>query len=544
MPTIFHDRLILQTREGLHFWPLDEIAMLREEYGGRLEATNANGDVAHCPGPLPPVADTPWIEVGRGTLVHPAHARRQRGTIELPGGWRLDTDVKLPRPRRVPAAERVLLPGTSVPIDEVLYLDGKGYKGTWHTERGTFPAGTSARKASTLHPDLVAIGHAVYVNLRRLRALLPTSAGRARIILDGGHELDMWSVGQPKLRHALGLKSFARLGPQTKPLRGMLREGLRDWPVPLWEASADQLKRWFATDARRLMANVVWQVLRLEQRGVRSHRGHDLRGFWYTPLLPILVRAGLARQLGPGGIVTLGVLPHALVAAASPIILHDAYRDPLFNLFAVTLTKLVGDDRLFTYTDLGFIEPHADQRGIGERLPNVLLLVEKSTLDEGLRAIIERFSPSWIVMGGMSKLISTEFLAAALRAAGIKGPLVIIAYVDYDYAGWNVASGFVSHLARYGYAVRHVGYIVRPSRFTKAEIASYALPLPATNNLIEGLIRAWLERGGGIDGKGLGLHADHLWPVERVVQAMEEELIAAGVLTASPRRRSASGAPV
>lgn len=43
----------------------------------------------------------------------------------------------------------------------------------------------------------------------------------------------------------------------------MRLEGLRDWPVLLWEAPPEDLRRWFGRDRRRLIANVIWQVLRL-----------------------------------------------------------------------------------------------------------------------------------------------------------------------------------------------------------------------------------------------------------------------------------------
>ena len=37
------------------------------------------------------------------------------------------------------------------------------------------------------------------------------------------------------------------------------------------------------------------------------------------------------------------------------------------------------------------------------------------------------------------------------------------------------------------------------------------------------MLREWLEESGGIDGQARGLHADHLRPLARVLQAMTEE---------------------
>lgn len=44
------DPVSLQTRDGLLFWRRDDLALVRDEVAGRLEATSSRGKVAHRPG--------------------------------------------------------------------------------------------------------------------------------------------------------------------------------------------------------------------------------------------------------------------------------------------------------------------------------------------------------------------------------------------------------------------------------------------------------------------------------------------------------------
>lgn len=111
----------------------------------------------------------------------------------------------------------------------------------------------------------------------------------------------------------------------------------------------------------------------------------------------------------------------------------------------------------------------------------------------------------------------------ALRAAGVRDPLTVIAYVDFDPSGWIAAAGFVKQLARYGYANRRLGYVVRPSRFTKEELDLFSLPLHDTTPQIAGKNRAWLRKSRGIHGEARMIHADHLAPTDRVLAALDAE---------------------
>ena len=111
--------LALENPEGLVFWPLHQVASLRPDFGGRLQAVLADGSVAHRPGPMPGVG--PWAPVGDGSLVHPELVRPQGGVLVDPAGFQFPLTPLEPRPLEPEA----VLPGVGCRPGEVLYLQGE-----------------------------------------------------------------------------------------------------------------------------------------------------------------------------------------------------------------------------------------------------------------------------------------------------------------------------------------------------------------------------------------------------------------------------------
>lgn len=126
------------------FWPLTEIALLRREWEGRLEATAADGRVAHRPGPYEP--GPPWHRLSEGVWVNPAHARREGAELVLPGGWSL------------PAADLPQAPRPSADPTAVLALVRRDRAWWWVNGQGEHPGPATAAEAQRVHPDLVPVG--------------------------------------------------------------------------------------------------------------------------------------------------------------------------------------------------------------------------------------------------------------------------------------------------------------------------------------------------------------------------------------------------
>ncbi len=499
-----HGLVFFQVTRGLLVRRREEVVRLRNEACGRLEGLDDHGTVLHRPGPLEALAGPPFVEA-EGQLLNQAW----QGAAPLPGGWPAPSG-----PQDLPP------PATPPPPDEVLYLQSREGQAWWVTDRGRLPAGTSARQAARSHPHLVQAGRGTYVNARRLRAVL-NERKRFRLVLEGGSELTVSWGAREALARGLGLPRLDELAGTQQSHRALMREGLRDWPLLLTSAPAGFLKEEFGSAPRRLVANLLWETVRL---GLRD-RGREHRGFWYRTLLPCLVRAGLARQgvnLATEGSDLLG----PFLAGEALGLLEKLTREAserLYDLLEVLAATLVGRDRLFTYRDLGFRDPRPDLRHLGERSPEVVVVAEKATLQEGVEALAATFGVSTLTLGGLPSLLSTEFLASELLARGINRVL-LVAFVDFDPGGWIAARGLADQLLRYGIRTRGLRHLVRPERFTPEEIELYGLPIPTPTPQIEGKVKAWLRRSGGVQGRPLALHADHLRPVERVLEAFRQEV--------------------
>lgn len=472
------DPVGLQSRIGLLFRPRAEIALVREDYGGRVEVTCADGTVAHRPGPLESLAGPPWIRLPDGALANPRHLRRGRDVLEVPGGGTIPC-----------------------PPD--------------------WPVGSPIRHPREPSPDPIHFAGRT-LDRRRLCAIVRQDRdGHHRILMADGKVTTVGRDASERLREALGLESLDELRPTSDALRWLYREGVRDWPFELYEAPAATLRRHFGTDKRLLMVHTVWQVYRYRLAGRPVHYGTSVRGLWYVPVVDVLARAGLRHEA-------------TLLETLGPVELYGGFQDPDYRAFEAILAQMIGEQRLFTYRDLGVVDPRPDLHAVGRVDPRVVLYVEKSSLQDGVDAIVERHGPSHVVMGGLSTYETTEFFVASLHAAGVTGPLQIVAYVDFDPAGWAGAKAFVAHLARYGVEVAHLGYIIRPSRFTKAELHLHALPLAAPDKTHAAQNANWVRESGGVGGKPMGIHADNFWPMTRAVQAYEEELAAASAERPSP----------
>jgi len=479
-------RLIVEGHEHLLFWPVDEVAMLLTEHQGRLTCVAASGEVAHRPGPLPD--EPPWIRVSETSAVHPGHVKSSRGFVTGPGGWRV--------PGRLPARRAPQAPASDA--SDVVYarrVDGRVVR---FTLRGEERGAATLRAEAAAHPALVPAGTSL-VNPGRIRSI--ASDGRAyAIALDGGHELTITRPAGPRLATFLGLASLDRIA-EGNPVHDAMRAlGLRDWPAPLMDLSRDQIRSWVADDEKTLTANVVWETYRLRLRGQNPDYGRDQRGFYYLPVIPILNHAGFL--------------------SASPAWL--GYDDPHFKLLERVLAELVGERALLEYRDLGFDEPTLETRRLGSHHPEVLLVLEKHSVEREAMEVARRFGVSVVVLGGQPTWILTEALARMLRPA-VPGCVRIIAYVDFDPWGWVIIDSIVRQLARYDVTAEVAGYLVRPSRFTRREIASLAQAIPAPDAATRTKIRDWLRRSGGVHGKGMRLYADFLRDVPRLVQAFREE---------------------
>lgn len=359
-----------------------------------------------------------------------------------------------------------------------------------------------------------------WVNLLRVDRVT-RDRGSWTVFLRAAEAIPIGQGGFASLCGALGLGTGdPRHGPSA--LAALYRLGLRDWPDELLYCEAEVLRERFGTDARMAIHHVIWQAVRLRARGLGGIYGRDIRGFYYSPVEPVLRRLEV---------------PVPVTAEADAWGLDEeptSVDEGLYPLYVRLLGKMVGDLRLLTFRDLAFHDPRPDMRRLGSQRPWVLVLAEKSSLRGDAFLLAERYGVSVAVLGGYPSLLGTEMLVAALREAVGDREIELLTFVDWDVDGWNVWKALVGQMMRYGMRCRVLGHLVRPERFTEWELQNLASPIPVEGSMREEKARDWLEETGGIHGRLLGIHADHLRPVERLYRAFEEEV-------AGPSRPAWSG---
>lgn len=475
-----------QGPHGLLFRPFDDVALLMEEFEGRLTVVFRDGSVAHRPGPLQPSPVPGLVPLMDGVLCAPRHARRAPGRLRFPGGWTFPA-ARLPRPAKKTEA----------------------------------PPETIVRAGKTR------------IDIRRLRAIESNPDGhRFDLILDDGSRLQVHRNSAPALAEQLGLAALSHLEPMSDRHRAMYRLGLRDFPWIILEAPTAELKRVFGDDEKRCDANMIWEAARHRARGAPLDYGTEYRGFYYRPVLAVLARLG---WLGPGGYteatariedlaeawaVTTNVVMDAL--DGQTIDLLGADNDPHYRLYGNVLAEMVGHDRLLTFADLGFADLRPDLRTLGTVRPEWLVVAEKVSIEIEARQLGAAFGVSTVVLGGMARWEAVEPVADMLRPVLQGRKVNVVTYGDYDPTGWEIDDVFVRMLDRYDIHAEISGRLILPERFSARELELVTEPIP-TGGSNEAKTRAWMQRTHGVHGKPLRIHADHLRPVERVIQAFIEE---------------------
>lgn len=472
-PLARHGVMSLEGPGHLVFYPRSQIAMVREEQFGRVEVLSATGELGHHPGPLSALAGPPFVQAAPGVLRNPCHR-------QVEGGWELPPVPEAPPPE---------------PGSEVLYLRSAGRDTILVTDSGERRVRGPSRAQAALLPGALRFGHA-YLNPGRLRRIRMESDSSAEAVLDEGTLLRTRPSGARSVMRALDVDTLRWLPAANQAQAHLSAARLRNWPLEIAAAPADWLRAEFEGDPERLIANLAWQSV-LSQRCY----GESHRSLYYTTVLPLLE-----------------------MARAPLFTVPESEREYL--RYCGVLADLVMARRLFTFRDLGFQDMRPDLRGVGDRLPHVVLFVEKGTRDREVALLRETFGMSFVIGGGRSFIVGSEFLAEKLLPILDGRPVIVLALVDFDPWGWIAADAFVAQLGRYGVATGDLRHLILPRRFTEQELRERCTPLPQTDATLRTVVRLWVARSGGIGGRALGISSDQL-DGERLVAAVGEELGAA-----------------
>jgi len=475
----------LQDERGLLFAPVAEIATLTPEYRERWRVVLSDGTVANRPSPPP---DGPWVLLGK-SWVAPRHLVATEAGWRDPAGF-LYPSGKLPEPHPVTEVRwPPSVPPLPCPPERVISLLGYERNCYWHTDDGDVHWKIPAVRAAAAHPGLVKLGKGVFLNRARLRRIVKTNrtVSPYEFVMDSGDRYELNGASAKLMSQRLGLANLSYLEPHCP---GLYRYHLRDYPYEISKASRERLRADFS-DRKHLMAMILWQTLRYRQDGKDLGYGVEYRELFYEAVKHAIFRAGWLKRA------------------------ESDQQKAWLELQAIG-RQMVGDDRLFTYLELGFKDLNPDSRVIGALRPDVVLFAEKGSLGEYAFRLAAELGLSCQVSGGAPTLIDTEYFARALGEVG-QGQVQVIAYVDYDVGGWIIGQAFADQLTGFGLPqVLPVKFLVRAEDFTDEEIELYALPCPMGSPGEATKARQWVKKSGGIKGKALGMSANHLEPYERV----------------------------
>jgi hypothetical protein len=184
---------------------------------------------------------------------------------------------------------------------------------------------------------------------------------------------------------------------------------------------------------------------------------------------------------------------------------------------------------LMSYKDFDFKDSDKDQRHIGTENPYIIVLAEKDGFESILDEVHQIYGCTTIFTAGHGSSLSINYMVAEMVEAGIdiSQQFTVIAMVDFDPVGWNIARHFVLKIGQSGIQKvrefdQYKGIYVIQDRKTGETIRSpyHWLDLIKPVNLPPGIkprdvsrrlktkeipelaTGEWAANTGGINGKG------------------------------------------
>jgi len=196
-------------------------------------------------------------------------------------------------------------------------------------------------------------------------------------------------------------------------------------------------------DKRRVIKNIIYQLLRWMKKGIEKLSDGNIRSLWYK------IKATLAYHsniLEPGDV----------------------------DIYYSALQEMIEEQKLFRYKDFGFMDMSEPYRGIGKTRPEIILASEKAGHFFFIRDLAKEVGTSFVCMRGEPSVISLEYFSDDLFTACGDAEKVIFCISDIDPAGYSIERNLVEGLTSRGHKVRQVTKLVDPSLFPGGDIV-YAL---------------------------------------------------------------------
>ena len=307
------------------------------------------------------------------------------------------------------------------------------------------------------------------------------------LVMRSGLRIPLPESRQPLLLRHLDQDSLRKVKSlEAQGGEGVYLDNLRPFPKQLRLMSKAELNQHFRNqrtgrfDTASFLSNYIWEYAQLLKLGQRPAIEGNIRTFWYI-LKPTLAKA-----------IKLD---------------SEKNYDQMLHAFQ----RLIVRYGMLKFRDFSFSDEGQRFYVPGPERINVLLVAEKKGHFRRLQALQEEFGTTIIALGGMPSLLNSEYFADHLSPQLKGAPLHVISLVDYNPAGALILRSFLAQLQHEGLPVPDsIQHLVVPDNFSADDLKAIAEPIPMGSKADRTKARRWIEAGGGIDGKPLGIESDAL----------------------------------
>lgn len=367
---------------------------------------------------------------------------------------------------------------------------------------------TQLEKALKPHQSFIRTHDSFIVNFNHLDYFEPSLTehkGRSISLRHTHFKAPLSAKKVPIIKKYYSATTLVHIRPWNERYQAIIDENLREFDKEIRFMSPKELKTHFKYqtvndfNTREFLANIIWEYYLLLQLGQRDPIDGNIRTFWYylKPTLSKAVKINSQSQY--------------------PIMI-DVFK------------TLVIQHQLFKYKDFGFIDEGQNFYRLGQTHPNIILISEKTGHFKKLERLQQEFGITIVATGGMSSILTTEYLtdelekvlvpdpasASLLRPLrGVEGsipnPIHLITLVDYNPSGAIIAKTFHNQLQHEGLEnIISFQHILTPAVFTEDEIKHVTDQIPLKTKADKTKARKWIAAGGGVNGQPLGIETEAL----------------------------------
>ena len=338
------------------------------------------------------------------------------------------------------------------------------------------------------HGGWFPIGRGLVLNFHRLVRSAKSPAAGWLLTLENGAQFTLLPGYEKPVLRFLAVADLLQVSPISLQQQYLMKMGIKDLEKNILFMTRDELIAAFSTASGSavvvsvLLANFLWQQIQYIRAGSPSPvDGGNVRSLWYL-VKPVLSRIGSLDET-------------------------DHYKTLSSELAEMAARRLI------SYREFGLIDD--GKWSIGAYNPHVILMAEKEAHYRFLQQMQDYTGATILATGGQPATITSEYFTAALleklTQVGIAAPeVVILSLTDYDPYGWALLDTFAGDLETFGLPKIRVINLSVPKNYRPEELEMMHYDLEKSGDTPPAMLRKWMKRTNGIDGKPWGMEVDVL----------------------------------